>query len=303
MKTEKMQMQYWIKAGYKIGRLEFIWGSKFQEAQQVFDSSRREILSMMRQAQEVFEIDETSFRTFSESILFHFMYKNPEIYGMILIGICIQRMQFSNGLTNMESKEKIKKLSRSALNGVPNALVKDKEYLFSIIFLNREKAIEEIASVVWDSLQEDNENKLNTINNVKPEVCNNKPYLFISYSSIEHDIALKLRLMLEEMGIACWMAPESIPVGGDYSQVIVDAIEKSAGVVLVLSQNSQTSQWVPKELDIAITAEKIIFPIHIDQSSIIKKIHFRLTDSQVVEAYGCLDEAFAKMIRDIKKVL
>lgn len=77
----------------------------------------------------------------------------------------------------------------------------------------------------------------------------------------------------------------------------------SSGILLVLSENSQNSQWVPKELDIAITNDKIIFPVHIDRSSIIKKINFRLTDSQMIEAYGRLDEALEKVIYDIKKVI
>lgn len=106
--------------------------------------------------------------------------------------------------------------------------------------------------------------------------------------------------MLENSGIACWMAPASIPGGADYSEVIVDAIETSSGVVLVLTENSQESKWVPKELDIAITADKVIFPVHMDFSAIIKKIHFRITDSQVIEAYGDVSAVFAPLIKAVR---
>ena len=106
--------------------------------------------------------------------------------------------------------------------------------------------------------------------------------------------------MLENSGISCWMAPASIPGGADYSEVIVDAIEKSSGVVLVLTENSQESKWVPKELDIAITADKVIIPIHMDSSSIINKIHFRITDSQVIEAYGDVSSVFEPLIKAVR---
>ena len=93
------------------------------------------------------------------------------------------------------------------------------------------------------------------------------------------------------------MAPTSIPGGADYSEVIVDVIEKNSGVVLVLTENSQESKWVPKELDIAITADKIIFPVHMDSVEIIKKIHFRITESQVIEAHGDVSAVFGSLIK------
>ncbi|MGN8963489.1 hypothetical protein [Bariatricus sp. HCP28S3_D3] len=82
--------------------------------------------------------------------------------------------------------------------------------------------------------------------------------------------------------------------------MIVDAIEKSFGVLLVLTENSQKSKWVPKELDIPITADKIIFPVHIDSSAIIKKIHFRITDSQVIEANGDVSAVFEPLIKAVR---
>ena len=60
--------------------------------------------------------------------------------------------------------------------------------------------------------------------------------------------------------------------------MIVDAIENSSAVLLVLSDHSQKSTWVPKELDIAISSDKIIIPVHIDKSALNSKMRFRLSN-------------------------
>ena len=104
--------------------------------------------------------------------------------------------------------------------------------------------------------------------------------VFISYSSIDYKTAMMIRNVLEENEIVCWMAPESIPMGGDYSNEIPEAIETCDAFLLVLSQKSQLSNWVPKELDLAITYNKPIIPFQIDNGIITKSFNFRLTNIQ-----------------------
>ena len=69
--------------------------------------------------------------------------------------------------------------------------------------------------------------------------------------------------------------------------------------LLVLSESSQKSKWVRKELDKALTFDKIIIPIHIDESSMIRAFDYRLTDVQRIEAFGHLSEAISKAIARI----
>ena len=91
-------------------------------------------------------------------------------------------------------------------------------------------------------------------------------------------------------------------MGSDYATEIVDAIQQSAGVILVLSENSQKSEWVPKELDIAISNSKVVFPIHIDHSPIEKGIGFRLANCQIMDIED-IEEKEEIIVRDIKKIL
>lgn len=295
---DKNEMRYWIMAGFKLARLEFIWGAEFPEARQAFEPAKREICSMLQG--EAIELDESDYPAFCNSILNYFMRKDAEVFSMLLIGNSIQRACLIDA-ANGAGKDGMKELSRSSLNAIPDEVAEDKDMLFSVIFLNRRKSFQEICSAVVDVLWTGDEG-VRKAGNEKNEDCKDK-YIFISYSSKERETAEMIRDALEKSGISCWMAPESIPTGSEYTEAIVDAIENSSGFLLVLSEDSQNSQWVPKELDEAITNCKIIFPIHIDRSSIIKKIHFRLTDSQMIEAYGRLNEALEKVICDIKKVI
>lgn len=124
--------------------------------------------------------------------------------------------------------------------------------------------------------------------------------VFISYSSIDYETAMMIRNVLEENEIVCWMAPESIPMGGDYSNEIPEAIETCDAFLLVLSQKSQLSNWVPKELDLAITYNKPIIPFQIDNGIITKSFNFRLTNIQRIEALQDLDRSYRKLIERIK---
>lgn len=129
---------------------------------------------------------------------------------------------------------------------------------------------------------------------------NDSKIVFISYSSKDYKDTCTIKNVLESNGIKCWMAPESIPSGGDYSTSIPDAIENCTVFLLVLSRNAQTSNWVPKELDLAITCNKTIIPFQIDDGLLLKPFNFRLTNIQRIEAYHNLENAYSKLLNQIR---
>ena len=120
--------------------------------------------------------------------------------------------------------------------------------------------------------------------------------IFISYSSCDYDIAQTIRKVIENNYIECWMAPESIPMGSDYACEIPDAIEKCSVFLLVLSCSAQESNWVPKELDLAITYSKPIIPFQIDNEILTKPFNFRLTNIQRIEAFHNLEHAYEQLL-------
>lgn len=222
-----------------------------------------------------------------------------------MIGISLQRCILLSACHTEEKRSEMIQLAQSPVLAIPSSVVEDKGLLFSILLKNREKSIPEVSALIYSMFFSSASNPSLAGKSPAPgqnpafNQTGNK-YLFISYSSKDVVVAEELRSLLEKAGIKCWIAPHSIPVGSDYTEVIVDAIEKSSGVVLLLSGNSQDSKWVPKELDIAISSEKVIFPIHIDRTEIIKKIYFRLTDSQVIEAGGNIESIFGELVDAVR---
>ena len=85
-------------------------------------------------------------------------------------------------------------------------------------------------------------------------------------------------------------------MGSDYACEIPDAIEKCSAFLLVLSKCAQESNWVPKELDLAITYNKVIIPFQIDDEMLTKPFNFRLTNVQRIEAFHNLEQAYDQLL-------
>ncbi len=88
-----------------------------------------------------------------------------------------------------------------------------------------------------------------------------KPYVFISYSVKNQEFSDKIRDILLERNICCKRAPEDVPLGAVFMEEIYDAIEGCACLLLLLTEESQESKWVRKEVSVAIDMEKEIIPV------------------------------------------
>ncbi len=130
-----------------------------------------------------------------------------------------------------------------------------------------------------------------------------KKDVFISYKSEEFDEASWVKSTLEHNGISCWMAPMSIPGGSSYAVEIPAAIRQCEVFVLILSEQSQLSKWVPRELDQAINEAKVIMPFMLENCQLKDDFNFYLTNVQRYEAYKSKSKTIEKMIREIKAIL
>lgn len=114
-------------------------------------------------------------------------------------------------------------------------------------------------------------------------------YAFISYSSKNQQMADSVRLLLIDNGISCWMAPYDIPAGSKYAEVINDALEKCSCLVLLLTNASQESQFVEREVERAITYNKTIIPVQLENVSLNSGFRFYIGNSQII-AVPSIDE-------------
>lgn len=126
------------------------------------------------------------------------------------------------------------------------------------------------------------------------------PYIFISYKSEEFDESNWVKSQLENAGIACWMAPESIPGGSNYALQIPRAIRDCSVFVLILSSKAQTSEWVTREVDRAISMKKVVLPFCIEDCSLRDNYDFYFSTVQRYNAWNDRKQSISSLISDLQ---
>lgn len=134
---------------------------------------------------------------------------------------------------------------------------------------------------------------------------NKENYVFISYSSKNQQMADSVRLLLKENSISCWMAPYDIPAGSRYAYVINDALEKCSCLLLLLTNASQMSQFVEREIERAITYKKPILPMQLEDLELNSGFKFYIGNSQIIAVPEICADApeFLRILAGIKQFL
>ena len=91
---------------------------------------------------------------------------------------------------------------------------------------------------------------------------------FISYSTANQDFANRLHADLQSKGVRCWFAPHHMQPGKKLHEQIDEAIRVYDRLLLILSPESMTSEWVATEIAKARKKEatlkrQVLFPISI----------------------------------------
>ena len=99
------------------------------------------------------------------------------------------------------------------------------------------------------------------------------PSVFLSHSSKDKFFARKLAEGLTNRGVTVWIDEAELRIGDSLIDKISGAIQESDYVAAVLSHNSVSSNWVQKELQLAMTKEiggkqVVVLPIMIDRCEI-----------------------------------
>ena len=78
--------------------------------------------------------------------------------------------------------------------------------------------------------------------------------IFLSHSSKDAVIAGQICEQLEKNGAKCFIAPRDIRPGKEYAEEIINGIDKSAAMVLLMSQNANSSPHVLREVEHAVSS-------------------------------------------------
>ena len=293
MKKEKLLR--WGQFGYQLGLLELLWFPDSTEIRQKQAKETRNALFTILDNEGV-SYSTLDYHSFCSSVLNHYKGVDFEIYGCLVLGISIIR---TNVAKDMNNQKEYAAHARSAIESIPSFFIKEKDVLFDMIQKLDQDGVENIYDVL-DAIYTKFFHAEDSISNAVKERQKEEPtYVFISFSSKNREVADALAYYLRNHGIPVWIAPESIPIGRDYADEIYGAISNCSVFILLLTKESQSSVWIPKELDIALSSNKRIYPIHLDDSSIAKGFQFRLINTQIVEAFGQIEKAFLKLTDDL----
>jgi adenylate cyclase len=88
--------------------------------------------------------------------------------------------------------------------------------------------------------------------------------VFLSYAAPDKASAAAVVAGLERYGVRCWMAPRDIPAGSEYGEQIVEAVRACRVLVVIFSASANTSPHVRREVERAVSAERIIIPFRVE---------------------------------------
>lgn len=127
-----------------------------------------------------------------------------------------------------------------------------------------------------------------------------RPIAFISHHSSQHEIARRLKAALAETGIDGWMAPDDIDPGVTFDEAIIAQIRRSDVVVLLLSEESDRSRHVKRELMIAEDNGKPVYPVRLAAIQP-EGLAYWLQDYQWIDWIGGDGPGLDRLIATIKR--
>lgn len=120
-------------------------------------------------------------------------------------------------------------------------------------------------------------------------------HVFVSYATADRETATRIVVALEAAGHACWYAPRDVPVGSDYQEAIVEALEAARALVLVLSEAANDSVHVKREVNMADEMRKAILPLRLGATKARGALRYQLNNRQYIDLGDDVDVAVATL--------
>lgn len=133
----------WLKAGAALGKLEFTWAPQFEEARNLAEEIKEQILLTVKDKN--LAIDETDYPSFASSILGYYQYKSTEKYSLLLSGIAFFRAGLLKVCKTKEKKIEMIRLIVSPVNMLPDWSEAEKKHIYHWIIDNADRPIENLA--------------------------------------------------------------------------------------------------------------------------------------------------------------
>ena len=109
--------------------------------------------------------------------------------------------------------------------------------------------------------------------------------LFVSYATHNKEIAEYVVQKIEARGARCFIAPRDLRSGREYASEIIRGIECSLAVLLIFSSDSDRSAYVLREINSAVSRNKTIIPLRIENFLPSEAMEFYLGPTHWLDAF------------------
>lgn len=136
---------------------------------------------------------------------------------------------------------------------------------------------------------------------------------FLSFSIADQLFVKRLYDDLQASGVHCWYFPEDVKIGDKIYERVDESIRLCDKLVLVLSETSVNSEWIEREVDIALAKEKstqkqVLFPIRLDDSVMTATRYWaraigenrHIGDCSQWQDFARYQSAMQRMLRDLQ---
>jgi hypothetical protein len=128
--------------------------------------------------------------------------------------------------------------------------------------------------------------------------------VFISYSSKDKKIADAICAEVEKQRVRCWIAPRDVELGITFGSAIINAINDSRVMVLIVSGNANLSRHVLREVERAFAKGVEILPVRIEDVVMSRDFEYFLSASQWLDAMTPpMEEHLQRLTKRIKHLL
>lgn len=123
--------------------------------------------------------------------------------------------------------------------------------------------------------------------------------IFLSFSSVQSEEARKVCRFLEERGMRCFIATRDLIPGEEYAAQLVNRIENSDAVVLLLSTASNESPHVLREIEFAVSHHIPIIVYPLEKVVLTKSMEYFLMTHQWITDTENRDERLVESLQHL----
>ena len=128
-------------------------------------------------------------------------------------------------------------------------------------------------------------------------------HFFICYSSKDQATALQVVQFLEAEGLKCWISARDILPGHNYQESIVAALEAADGLVFLFSEASNASAEIRKELSLAASGNRPVFPLRLSPVKPSGALRYELATRQWIDMFPDREKALGTLARTMHQGL